>query len=207
MEKAVFCQLEKLPFFTLESLRAQLGKDPLPFIKYNIKKKKLIGLKRGLYVTNEFLKKIKYQGRFEDYLEFMAGQLLSPSYLSLEYMLSKYALLTESPFSLTAITLKTPRLIENPLATFAYFNIKKELFSGFQLIKKGAFQLKYATPAKALFDFLYLKKRTLKKIDKEVVQELRLNLEELKISDWQEFENYLALTKSKKLKTLFKFLK
>jgi len=207
METNIFQKLEKLPFFTLDALRSQLGKNPLPTMKYNIKVGKVFRLKRGVYVTKEFVKKVKYQGRFEDYLEFLATKLLLPSYLSLEYMLSKYAVLSESPFTLTLITTKTPRVIKNFLATFAYSNIKEELFCGFNPAKKGDFEIKYATKAKALFDFLYLKKKILKVINKEVLRELRLNLEELKKGDWEEFENYLSLTKSKKMERIFQLLK
>lgn len=207
MRIEIFQKLENLPFFTLEALRSQFGRDPLPIIKYNIKVKKIIRLKRGVYVTEEFIKKVKYQGKFEDYLEFLATKLLSPSYLSLEYMLSKYAVLTESPFTLTLITIKTPRVIKNSLSTFTYSNIKEELFYGFNSVKKGDFETNFATKAKALFDFLYLKKRTLKMINKDVIKELRLNLEDLKGRDWKEFENYLSLARSKKMEKIFKLLK
>lgn len=207
MKKEIFQKLNALPFFTLEGIRGQLKKDPLPFIKYNIKIGKFIKLKRGMYTTEDFVKKIKYQGKFEDYLEFLATNLLVPSYLSLEYILSKYALLTEAPFSLSLITLKTPRIIKNSLGSFSYFNIKKELFCGFRLEKRGNFELRYATKSKALFDFLYLKKRTLRIVNKEVIEELRLNLNELKREGWKEFEGYLNLAKSKKMEEIFKFLK
>lgn len=207
MKKDTFQKLEKLPFFTLDTLRSQLGKNPLPTIKYNIKVGKIVRLKRGVYVTEEFVKKVKYQGKLENYLEFLATRLISPSYLSLEYMLSKYGILTESPFTLTLITLKTPRIVKNSLATFTYSNIKKELFCGFNFVRKSSFEIKYATKAKALFDFLYLKKRVFKVINKEVLEELRLNLEELEKSDWEEFENYLFLSKSYKMERIFRLLK
>lgn len=207
METKIFQKLENLPFFTFESLKGQLGKSPLSTIKYNTKVGKIIRLKRGIYVMEEFVKRTKYQGRFEDYLEFLSARLLSPSYLSLEYMLSKYALLSESPFALTAITIKTPRVIKNSLATFTYSNIKGDLFCGFYPIKKGYFEIKCATKAKALFDFLYLKKRTLKVINKDVLQELRLNLEDLERGTWEEFENYLSLAKSRKMGKISKLLK
>jgi len=207
MKNDIFLKLEALPFFTLEALKSQLGKNPLPTIKYNLRIGKFIKLKRGVYVTQEFVKKVKYQGKFEDYLEFLATKLISPSYLSLEYHLFKSGVLSESCFSLTLITTKTPRVIKNNLGTFAYYNIKEGLFSGFNIKIRGEFEIKCATLAKAIFDYLYLKKRTLRVINKEVIGELRLNLDEVKFSDWQEFKKYLSLAKSKKLETIFKFLK
>jgi len=205
--KNMLLKLGGLPFFTLDALKSLLGENPLPTIKYNLRTGKLTKLKKGVYVSEEFLKRTKYQGKFEDYLEFLANRLISPSYLSLEYMLAKYAILSESPFTITSITTKTPRIIKNPLATFAYYNIKDELFSGFKLLKKPPFKIMAASRAKALFDYLYLKKRILKTVNKEIVEELRLNLDEFTFPDWQEFEKYLALARSKKLEKIFKILK
>ncbi len=70
--------------------------------------------------------------------------------------------------------------------------------------KKGKILVKEATKTKALFDFLYFQKRGLEKIDKKFIKELRLNLEEMQKSDWLEFEKYLEISRSKKMK---KFLK
>jgi predicted transcriptional regulator of viral defense system len=203
----IFPKLENLPFFTLEALRSLLGKNPLPAVKYNLKIGKLVRLKKGVYVSCEFLKKIKYQGKYQDYLEFLASSLISPSYLSLEYMLAKYALLSEAPFTLTAITTKTPRIIKNSLGTFVYYNIKGELFSGFKIVERPPFKILVASRPKALFDYLYLRKRIFRTVNAEVVRELRLNLDELTAGDWQELQEYLALGKSKKLESIFKFLR
>lgn len=207
MSASTLQKLEELPFFTLEALRGQLGSDPLYNIKYNLKTGKTIRLKRGFYVSAEFVKKMKYQGKFEDYLCFLATKLLSPSYLSLEYMLANYSILSESPFTLTLITVKTPRVIKNPLATFTYYNIKNDLFCGFEPIKKGEFEVNLATKTKAFFDYLYLKKRMLKIINKDILKELRLNIEELSKNDWKEFERYIALAQSKKMEKIAKLLK
>jgi len=207
MGKNIFIKLEDLPVFTISALKNQFKQNPLPLIKYKLKTGKIMKLKKGFYVSSEFVKKIKYQGRFEAYLEYLAGKLLCPSYLSLEYALNKYAILSEMPFALTLITNKTPRTIQNQFAVFSYTNIKKDLFTGFDYNIKKGFEIKQASKAKALFDFLYLKKRTLKIINRQIVESLRLNLGEMQARDWQEFENYFVLAKSKKMEAIFNILK
>lgn len=207
MEKNIFVKLEDLPVFTIDALKNQFNKNPLPLIKYKLKTGKIMKLKKGFYVSAEFVKKIKYQGRFEAYLEYLATKLLCPSYLSLEYALNKYAILSEMPFALTLVTTKTPRTIQSQLAVLSYTNIKKDLFTGFDYIIIAGFEIKQASKAKALFDFLYLKKRMLKVINKQILESLRLNLGEMQGRDWQEFENYLVLSKSKKMEKIFNILK
>ena len=61
-----------------------------------------------------------------------------------------------------------------------------------------------STKAKALFDYLYLRKNVLP--NKEAVIELRLNVENLTRSDIKEIRKYIALEGSKKLKKIFNYL-
>jgi len=61
-----------------------------------------------------------------------------------------------------------------------------------------------STKAKALFDYLYLRKNVLP--NKETVIELRLNVENLTRSDIKEIRKYIALEGSKKLKKIFNYL-
>ncbi len=48
----------------------------------------IIPLKRGIYVSVEYLDKVKRNGEYSKYLEMISGVLYSPSYLSLEYVLN-----------------------------------------------------------------------------------------------------------------------
>jgi len=207
MNKNLKANLKILPFFSLESIKPQSKTNILPFLKYQKKKGEILGLKKGVYVSKEFVEREKLKQEFEVYLEFLANKLLEPSYLSLGYVLSKHSLISEAIYELTSITLKTSRRITNDLGIFSYFKIKPSLFCGWRLIKKGNFLIKEATKAKALFDFLYFQKRGLEKINPSFIEELRLNLEEMQKSDWLEFEKYLEISKSKKMKKIFKIIK
>ena len=61
-----------------------------------------------------------------------------------------------------------------------------------------------ATKAKALFDFLYLRKNVLP--SREAVKELRLNARNLNRSDINELKKYVALEGTKKLKEILNYL-
>jgi predicted transcriptional regulator of viral defense system len=199
-------RFDNQPFFTIESLKSHLKQNPVPTIKYNQKTGKIIRLKRGVYVYASYTEKLRYAGRYEDYLEFIANKLISPSYLSGEYMLSRYSILSESPSTLTSITQKTTRIIENEIGNFSYSNIKEQLFCGFLIEKKEEFTIFKATKAKALFDFLYLKKRILRVVNEEVIQEFRFNLDEFSKDDKEELSKYLDISQSLKLMKICKLL-
>lgn len=164
-----------------------------------IKKGKIIQLKKGLYVTKQYYQTLEDK---EAYTEFISNKLRYPSYLSLEYILAKNGILTESVYSLTSITLKAKAKYTNKLANFIYRNIKKELFVGYKTISKGGFQIKQAAKSKALFDYLYLKLYRISKFDKNLIESLRLNLDEFSSKNIQEFKKYCLLTNINKFKKL-----
>jgi len=173
-------------------------------IKRWLKKGVLISLKNGLYVTKEYVQSLPDK---QSYFEFIACILKMPSYLSSEYVMQKYSMLTEAVFSITSITRKKTNLYINSLGTFHYSNIKKELFTGYRILNRNGFEIKEATKAKALFDFLYLRLRRVAEINKEMVESFRLNLYEFSQTDFKEFDKYLELSGLRKLKNLTFILK
>ncbi len=160
---------------------------------------KIIQLKKGLYVTADYYNRVKDR---EVYAEFIANHLRFPSYLSLEYILQKHGILSESVFAYTSVTLKTKRDYENELGRFVYRNINKDLFTDFEIKEKGEFAVKQAGVAKALFDYLYLKLYREKNIDKPLLDSFRLNLEELKPEDKSRFNDFCQNVEIKKYKKL-----
>jgi len=171
-------------------------------IKRWLKKGYLIQLKRGLYVTKEYYS----TANKDDYSLFVANTLRQPSYLSLEYILQKYSILSEAVFALTSVTLKTKQTYQNKLGTFAYRNISERLFTGFTFNPVGYFTIKEATKAKALFDYLYLKTLRVKNIDNSFMDSLRLNLDEFTKNEFSEFREYCKLAETKKLDNLISFI-
>lgn len=166
---------------------------------------KIIRLKKDLYVSREYIEASKRKNNFSDYLEFIAGILCKSSYLSLDWVLYESNLLTELPKNFTAVVLGKTAIFSNELGNFFYHKIKKELFLGYAVVRKGEFTICKATPAKALFDFLYLRKNHL--IDKKAIDELRLNLGNFKEMEWRELEKYVKLEKSNKMRFIFNSLK
>lgn len=191
-------QLDKLAnflLFTKETLRQlEENNDRLDFnIKYWLKKRKIISLKNGLYVL-----KVKWEkeNNKDGYLEYIASQLYQPSYLSCEYVMSKYGLLTEGVFGITSVTIKTTKTFLNDLGNFNYYSISPSLFLGYEVKKNGSFPVAVAKKSKAVFDFLYLRFIKNTPVNKKTIEELRINWENITRGEFREIINYAGKTKS-----------
>ena len=128
----VFEPFEEMPCFSKKNLRVYF--NGLEFalnerIKRSLKNERIAKLKNGLYTTDVYYLKESNKTKFK---EFIASKLKFPSYLSSEYVLSKYNLLTEATYPLTSITLKTGCLYQNSLGTYKYSNIKRGVYFGFK---------------------------------------------------------------------------
>jgi hypothetical protein len=199
-------RLNSASFFTKNTLRDIVGGNDDGFnsnVARWIENGNLIQLKKGLYVTTEY-----YSGcsSKQDYIEFVANVLKKPSYLSGEYVLQKYGILSESVFSMTSVTRKKTRIYNNKLGVFGYSNIKKNLFVGFNIVSKSGYEIKEATKVKALFDYLYFKLRMVQEINQEVIDSLRLNLETFLAKDYVDLKYFIMLSGVKKFDNLIKFL-
>ncbi|MBU1088405.1 hypothetical protein KKC08_02020 [Patescibacteria group bacterium] len=169
-----------------------------------IKSERIIQLKKGLYVTTAYFNKISNK---DTYVEFIANRLKVPSYLSLEYVLSRYGILAESVFSHTCVTLKSTGNFSNKFGTFVYKNIKNDLFTGYQIIEKDQFEIKQATKAKALFDYIYYRVCRVKDIGEDLLSSYRLNFGEFTNKDIKEFSVYCQKAKIKKYEVLPNLIK
>ena len=169
-----------------------------------IENEKLIKIKKGLYVTREYF--LQCQNK-QDYSEFIANILKRPSYLSGEYVLQKYGILSESVFSFTSVTRKKPRSYNNKFGTYLYSNITDKLFTGYNIISKSGFQIKEATKTKALFDYLYFRLRTIPEINQAVINSFRLNLENFTKTDLIQLKYFINLLDQKKFTNLITYLR
>jgi len=105
----------------------------------------LVRLKKDLYVL-----KTKFPNE-----EIIANILYKPSYLSLEYALSRYGIIPESVYSITSITTKTTVAFVVQGKEFLYRKIKKEAYTGYTPVKVDGKTIFIAEPEKALADYLY----------------------------------------------------
>jgi hypothetical protein len=171
----------------------------------HVKRGTMVHLKKNLYVAKSYLDNAERRGIFSDYVEFAANKLYPPSYLSLDYVLHEHNMLTEIPRNITSVGLRKTANFSNKLGNFIYHKIREDLFCGFKVMKKGEFSILKATKVKALFDFLYLRKRLL--TDKRAMEELRLNIDEFTKSDFKELKGYVEMEGSTRMKEIIGWLK
>lgn len=186
-------QLKGLPHFsksTVHQLGEQFGlKDSTidTYISRFLKYKDILQLKNGLYVSTDFFEKNRSD---VSYVFYLANIIRTPSYVSSWAALQYYNLATETIHSVTSITPKVTREYKTKAGNFIYQSIKKDLFTGFSL-EKGKFDFYIASPAKALFDLLYLRTCQLKGIStediKKMIDELRIDFEEMDNAEQEKF--------------------
>ena len=209
MKKEVLKKLDNTIFITKDILRdisnekeETLSKSILRWVK----KGELIKLRNGLYITKKtYSKYVKEDG----FIELIANRLRTPSYVSLEYALGKYGILTEAVYSITSVTLKTKREYSNLTGEYIYKSVKNSLFNGYKLEKFLSNDYYIATKVKALFDFLYLKANTLPKDieNLNIVEELRLNLDSFDNKDFKELNKYALISENDRVINIIKNIK
>ena len=174
-------------------------------IKYWKKSGKIISLKKGWYLLAE---KYEKESEKDSYLEFIANKLIEPSYLSGEYVLSKYGVLTEAVTGITSMTTMPGKEIKNKLATFRYYSISDKLFRGYKTKKKrGNMIIFEAELSKALFDFLYVRFFRNQVINEKSVEYLRINWENIPAKDFEKSREYLKETRSRRMMVLYDIIK
>ncbi len=192
-------QLKSQPYFDKKAvyqLSEQYGLKSTTvdtYISRSLKRRDIIPLKNGLYVSADFYDNNKHDISYSFYI---ANILRSPSYVSSWTALQYYNLTTEAIHTIISITPQVTRGYKTKLGTFMYQSIQPELWSDFSLIK-GGFEFFIASPAKALFDLLYFKTRQFRGIYFKnipaLVAELRIDLEDMK---QEEQKAFLAMVKS-----------
>jgi len=197
MKKANLDYLNNLLLFTKESLRQwEKNEDTLNFnIKYWTGKELIIPLKKGKYI-------LKFRFDKEEnkdlYLEYLANKIYEPSYISCEYMMNKYNLLTEAVYGISSITTKKTKIFNNKLGMFSYNSLSPRLFFGFDIVKFYSADIMVAKKPKAVFDYLYLRFYKNALISEKSIEELRINWENLNKKEFEELENYARIAKNKR---------
>jgi len=116
-------------------------------------KKGLIkSVKQGVYLISEDLGHRPYS------TEILANLIYGPSYISLETALSYYGFIPERVEATTSICLGRGKSFSTFVGDFEYHNIKKSIYP-FGVVLKEIFEgffCQYATPEKALLDFIHI---------------------------------------------------
>lgn len=166
----------KLPFFSDEDLKLLFTDKPHTTIhnalSYHLKNKNIIKFKRGLYCLPTDDDKYHFS-KFS-----LANNLYSPSYISFETALSCHGLIPEAVYETTSACFQSKRKKFNtPLGVFSYSHIPiTPFFLEVKNSKKEKFLM--ATPIRALFDLIYLRRRFYKSVD-DLDSDFRIDLEEL----------------------------
>ena len=199
-------KLSNLFFFSKETLRQlERDDDSLNFnLKYWKKRGNLIPVKRGFYVLRDRWEKEINKDLF---LMYLANKLYEPSYISLEYVLNKYSLLSEGVYGLTSVSTRSTNFFNNDLGRFSYYSISPRLFCGYEFDKSFGMPIFVAKKTKALFDYLYFRfvKRTPLEL-KEII-ELRINWENISSKEFKELKLYTKLSKSRRIKIIMNLIR
>ena len=204
--------LERIPYFTITGFKQVLNANESDIQRVRemlsrwVKMGHIIRLKKGVYMTRRFYELHQSHASFRP---MVSSIILPQSYVSLEYILQRDGVLTEITYPTTAVTPKNTRTIENVLGTFAYRHIKLPLYTGFSQEVFFGIYFNQASVAKALFDYFYLRPlpRGLRKHKINLAEELRLNLDELSSEVRDEFEIYIDLSDSPKMKFIHENLR
>ncbi len=132
----------------------------------------------------------------------IANQLYSPSYVSLETALSYYSLIPEVSMAVTSVTTKPTRRFKNKHGLFIYRTVKPSAFTGYHVEQYRECDLLIAEPEKALVDYLYFKTCRRKKFDfaeerwdKKLIRRLErgklTRYSKLYRMDWEEIDAHL----------------
>lgn len=212
MKRSILASFDFIPYFTIESVKqlwdndgADSGAVRTALYRW-MKAKEVIQLKKGVYMTRRFFELHRGDA---DFSAAVSAILLPQSYVSLQFILQRHAILTDVTYPVSAVTTKNTRLIENPLGTFTYQHIKSSLFTGFTISDYYGIPFAQASAPKALFDYLYLRPGSglMRSRSYNVAEELRLNLDEFTIADRDEFSEYVDESQSVKMKRILENLR
>ena len=197
MENLSSLQYQVIPYSTLLAFVHGYSRPNAKI--HNLRQQgKLIPLKKGLYAL---------PGKQAPTKELIANHLLGPSYVSRQWALSYYGLLTERVVEVTSMCIGRSKQFDNALGRFSYHAVPAHYYSLGQtstLQADSAFMM--ATPEKALCDLLIsvrnLRLQSASAMLAYLLEDLRLDeddLSELNIQPIQSFmkANYKTTTLAK----------
>lgn len=158
--------------------------------------KKLIRLKRGLYVASPEVTGVPVS------LELLANHIYGPSYVSMESGLRYYGLIPEDVYEVRSMTLKHSRKFQNELARFEYLMCPADYFSvGIREETREGYSFWIASPEKALCDMISyspgVRPRFKHSMRRFLEEDLRLDMEAFSKMDPAVFEECAKYGKKK----------
>ena len=192
MRETFLTDFEGFPFFTFEGICQRYGEEAYApgtiTMKLHrwINNGKIIKLKRGVYMHETFYQRHKDEADFS----IVVSSIIEPlSYVSMEFVLQRKGVLTEITYPVTSVTCKNTKNVENQVGSFQYRHIKAPLFSNYSVRESMGVSISEASPAKALFDFLYFRSlpKQITNLTFDLAASLRLDLDDFSHSEREEF--------------------
>ena len=210
MWKKIKPYLKKLPYFGVAEVKQLSGLGEAG-VRQNlsrwVKQGKVIRLKRNVYILKEWWLEHKQSVEFED---LVASLIWPKGYVSTEFVLDRFGILSEPVKVVTGVTLGNGGIRTNIAGKFVFRHLKRELWGGFEEKLVNGIRVRKAKLGKALFDWLYLRRLGSwfwRKKDYNLEEDLRLNLEGVKVEDKEIFEKWVEKSNSFKMKMLLESLR
>lgn len=175
--------------------------NPIDKISRDVKFHKLYRLTNGVYVDSNNVDSI-----------FLAGSIISPSYISFEYALSYYGLIPERVVTITSASmlLRKTKTYTNYFGTFSFADVPVCVFSsGTTLINQGEYWARIATKEKAICDSLYKWRKVQNIHDLKVLLfvDKRIDEDEFSSCDFHELIRIASLYHCKNHELLIKLIR
>lgn len=202
-------KLESLPYFNLMAMRQLFDYNEATarqtLTRWS-RSGRIIRLKKDLYISRDFYLAHKAD---PDFPGFISAVIQPFSYLSLDYVLQTYSILTETTFPVTGVTTKNTQSVTNKFGLFNYCHIQSDLFGGYEEKTVFGVRVNQASLGKALFDYFYFRPAPagLGMKDYGVTEDWRLNLEEFTAKDIKEWEYWVKKSGLNKMKAIAKNFK
>lgn len=174
--------------------------NPLDKIKRDSEEGKIFRITRGIYETDRNVDPV-----------FLAGSILSPSYISFEYALSYYGLIPERVVAITSASLQVRKhkRFTNVFGRYEFSDIPGKAFSsGTTFIMYKEYAARFATKEKAICDSLYKWPvvHSVKALKELLFEDKRIDEDEFKTCDFHELIRLAKLYKRTNLGLLIKLV-
>lgn len=165
----------------------------------------LVRIRKGLYVFGERYRRAPLSR------EALANLIYGPSYVSLDFALSRYALIPEGVARVTSVTTGEKKVFNTPLGVFSYQPLSVRRYAqGIRWTGEGDVHYLIASAEKALVDKVWMDKRFkpagLQDYEAYLLDDLRLDEDLLRTLDRKQLDGLAAAFGSRKIDWLVDFL-
>lgn len=161
----------------LASLLNKAGDSFYSYTKRAIKAKKLIRLRKGLYLITQKTK-VYPPDEFA-----IALFIYAPSFISLESALAYHGWIPEAVYTITSVSPKRAQVFKTHMGDFSYKRVpEKNFYLGVERVSKETGTFFIAEPWRALADLIYVKHINWKTLE-DIASDLRIDIDTMKSSN------------------------